>query len=120
MFGSDTTHGGLAGAEEEDGFEQMRQGSQVDVMKAVTTCSHVVATEMKPDEGEEEQGNTGDTEHGTPGGSVDPEDEDEEGDVDFNPFLQRSPSQEPSSGASSDGEEGEELDGQEVEEVAGE
>ncbi|CAN5970890.1 unnamed protein product, partial [Sphagnum jensenii] len=26
-----------------------------------------------------EQGNTGDTEHGTPGGSVDPEDEDEEG-----------------------------------------
>jgi len=61
----------IAGAEEEDGFEQMRQGSQVDVMKAVTTCSHVVATEMKPDEGEEEQGNTGDTEHGTPGGSVD-------------------------------------------------
>jgi hypothetical protein len=45
---------------------------------------------MKPDEGEEEQGNTGDTEHGTPGTSVDPEDEDEEGDVDFNPFLRRS------------------------------
>ncbi|CAK9860777.1 unnamed protein product [Sphagnum jensenii] len=107
------------GAEEEDGFEQMRQGSQLDVMKAVTTCSPVVAKEMKPDEGQEEQGNTGDTEHGTPGGSVDPEDEDEEGDVDFNPFLQHSPSQEPSSGASSDGEEGEELDGQEVEEVAG-
>jgi hypothetical protein len=49
MFGSDTTHGGLAGAEEEDGFEQMRRGSQLDVMMAVTTCSHVVATEMKPD-----------------------------------------------------------------------
>lgn len=54
------------------------------------------------------KGGAGD--RGVAEGSIEVEDEDEEDDVDFNPYLQRSPSREPSSAVSSEAEE----EGQEI------